>query len=86
MQKDEKIEEKARHIFEEIKKSGVSAFYSDSGSIGKRYAKADEIGIRYAITIDYDTVNSDGKVTVRDALNTKQERIKIEELLNTIKK
>ncbi|MGC8568058.1 MAG: glycine--tRNA ligase [Candidatus Micrarchaeia archaeon] len=86
LQKDEKIEEKARHIFEEIKKSGVSAFYSDSGSIGKRYAKADEIGIRYAITIDYDTVNSDGKVTVRDALNTKQERIKIEELLNTIKK
>ena len=60
-------------------------FYSESGSIGRRYAKADEIGVPYAITIDYDSMK-DGTVTIRYRNDGKQERIKIDELESTIRK
>jgi glycyl-tRNA synthetase len=48
-------------------------------SIGRRYARADEIGIKYGITIDFDSLN-DHAVTIRDRDNTKQERVKISQL------
>ncbi len=60
-------------------------FYYKSGSIGKRYAKADEIGIPYAITIDYQTLE-DNTVTIRYRNDGKQERIKIDEIKNKINK
>ena len=49
-------------------------FFMQSGSIGKRYAKADETGIRYAITVDYQTLE-DGTVTVRDSYDASQKRL-----------
>ncbi len=39
--------------------------YDETGSIGRRYARADEAGVQFGITIDYDTLN-DGTVTIRD--------------------
>ena len=39
--------------------------FDEAGSIGRRYARADEAGIQLGITIDYDTLN-DGTVTIRD--------------------
>lgn len=54
-------------------------FYDDTGSIGKRYARLDEIGAPYCITIDFDSlVNND--VTLRHRDSTKQERVNITEL------
>ncbi|MFH8080288.1 MAG: glycine--tRNA ligase [Candidatus Aenigmatarchaeota archaeon] len=81
------LPEKAREVYEMLKKD-FDVFFDESGSIGKRYARADEIGVPFCITIDYQTLK-DGTVTVRDRDTTKQIRIKIDELpefLNSIKK
>jgi len=53
--------------------------YDESGTIGKRYRRQDEIGTPYAITVDFDTLE-DKAVTVRERDTMKQERIKIDKL------
>lgn len=53
--------------------------YDSSGSIGRRYARADEIGIPFCITFDFDSLK-DNAVTVRDRNTTKQERVIISQL------
>ena len=53
--------------------------FDETGSIGKRYRREDEIGTPYCITVDFET-ETDGCVTVRDRDTMEQERIKIEEL------
>ena len=59
--------------------------YDESGSIGKRYRRQDEIGTPFCITYDFDSEN-DGCVTVRDRDTMEQERIKIEDLVSYIEK
>jgi len=81
MNKD-KLPEKAREVYEMLKKCW-DVFYDGSGSIGKRYARADEIGTPYCITIDHDTLK-DNSVTIRDRNTTKQIRVKIKDLTNII--
>lgn len=56
-----------------------SVEYDESGAIGKRYRRQDEIGTPYCITVDFDTL-SDKKVTLRDRDTTNQERVNIDEL------
>lgn len=53
--------------------------YDESGTIGKRYRRQDEIGTPYAITVDFDTLK-DKAVTVRERDTMKQERVKIDKL------
>ena len=53
--------------------------YDVSGTIGKRYARADEIGIPLAITVDFDSLE-DNKVTIRNRDSEAQERIAIDEI------
>jgi glycyl-tRNA synthetase len=55
--------------------------YDETGSIGKRYRRQDEIGTPYCLTVDFDSLE-DNSVTVRDRDTMAQERIKIEELGN----
>jgi glycyl-tRNA synthetase len=54
-------------------------FQDESGSIGRRYARADEVGVPYCVTIDYDSMK-DGSVTMRERDTRSQERVKIEAL------
>jgi len=70
---------KARGIFENLNQHYASA-WDDHGNIGKRYYRQDEIGTPWCITIDFDTLKDD-TVTVRDRDTTKQERIKINQLI-----
>ena len=67
--------QKARSIYEEIKPF-FSCFFDETGSIGRRYARADEIGVAYNITIDFESLE-DNAVTIRDRDTMKQERVKI---------
>ena len=53
--------------------------YDESGSIGKRYRRQDEIGTPYCVTIDFDTLEDD-TVTIRDRDTMEQVRMKINEL------
>lgn len=78
------IPEKAREVYNILKKE-FDVLYDDSGSIGRRYARADEIGTIFAITIDYDSLEND-TCTVRHRDTTKQIRVKIKDLVSTIKK
>lgn len=55
--------------------------YDEAGQIGKRYRRQDEIGTPFCITYDFDTLEKDGCVTVRDRDTMEQERIKIEDLV-----
>jgi glycyl-tRNA synthetase len=59
--------------------------YDEKGSVGKIYARADEIGIPYAITVDYTSLE-DNTVTIRDRDTVKQVRAKVEELPLIIRK
>ena len=53
--------------------------YDETGSIGKRYRRQDEIGTPYCVTVDFDSLE-DNKVTVRDRDTMEQERVAIEDL------
>lgn len=59
------------------------AGYDDSGTIGRRYRRNDEIGTPYSITIDYDTLE-DGTVTIRDMETMKQVRSPVKDIANII--
>jgi glycyl-tRNA synthetase len=77
-----KLDDKAREVFNLIKEEFPSMF-DRSGSVGRRYARADELGIPYCVTIDFQTLE-DGCVTIRDRDPTTQERVKIEDLHRSI--
>lgn len=72
------LDKKAQEIYKNLK-SDSDIFYDESGSIGRRYARADEIGIPFCITIDHQTLE-DGTVTIRERDTTKQERVNVEDL------
>ncbi len=72
------LNEKATEVFKLIQKE-FNCDFDESGSIGKRYRRHDEIGTPFCVTIDFDTLE-DNCVTVRDRDTMKQERIKIEDL------
>lgn len=69
---------KAKGVYEKLADS-FDIFYDQAGSIGKRYARLDEIGVPFCITIDFDTLNDD-TVTLRERDSQKQERVKVSEL------
>jgi glycyl-tRNA synthetase len=79
-----KLEKKSREVFD-LLKSNFNCIYDKSGSVGRRYARADEIGIPYCITIDFDSLEKDD-VTIRERDTTKQIRVKIADLSNTLSK
>ena len=71
--------EKAREVYASLKEKYGNVTWDDSGNIGKRYMKQDEIGTPKCVVVDFDTLE-DGSVTVRDRDTTEQTRVKIEEL------
>lgn len=73
------------HKIEEELREYWTTFYDESGAIGRRYRRQDEIGTPYGITVDYQT-KEDDTVTLRFRDSMKQERIKIDQLVNFIKK
>lgn len=75
----------AKKIYEDMKASGLYSIYDEVDSIGRRYARVDEIGVPYAMTVDFDTI-SDTTVTVRDRNTTNQVRITLKDLAETLKR
>tara|TARA_B100000315_G_C14431169_1_gene520192 strand:- start:158 stop:913 length:756 start_codon:yes stop_codon:yes gene_type:complete len=68
----------SRKLYKELQQK-FAVLYDQSGSVGRRYARADEQGVRYCITVDFDSLEDDA-VTIRDRETTKQERIQIFDL------
>ena len=73
-----KLSPAAEDIYNTLRKSFMADF-DDTGSIGKRYRRQDEIGTPYCITYDFDSEN-DGCVTIRDRDSMSQDRVAITEL------
>ena len=71
--------DKAHEVYEQLKSKYTFVTWDDSGNIGKRYRKQDEIGTPKCVVIDFDTLEDD-TVTVRDRDTTEQIRIKITDL------
>ena len=72
--------EKARMVYEALKKKHGNVMWDDNGNIGKRYRRQDEIGTPKCIVIDFDTLDDD-TVTVRDRDTTEQIRVAIADLV-----
>ncbi|HDY73570.1 MAG TPA: glycine--tRNA ligase [Euryarchaeota archaeon] len=79
------LDEKAVEVFEQLKEKGLLVLFDTSGTIGRRYARSDEIGVPKAITVDFRTLD-DSTVTIRDRDTMKQERVKIDELAQVLTK
>jgi glycyl-tRNA synthetase len=77
-----KLNAEASKVYDELR-SHFMADYEDSGSIGKRYRRQDEIGTPFCITYDFET-QTDGCVTVRDRDTMQQERVPVSSLVSFI--
>ena len=77
-----KLGDKAREIHKELSRHFMTD-YDETGSIGKRYRRADEAGTPYCVTVDFDTLEDD-TVTVRDRDSMAQDRIALSDLVHYI--
>jgi glycyl-tRNA synthetase len=83
LMKKEPLAEKARAVFDLLQKFWVSE-YDESGAIGKRYRRQDELGTPFCVTIDFDTIEKDDTVTLRERDSMQQTRIPIDKLVATL--
>jgi glycyl-tRNA synthetase len=75
--------DKAREVYQMLKKEIGAVMWDDNGNIGKRYRRQDEIGTPYCVTIDFDTLQ-DNTVTLRNRDTTEQQRLPINEITTII--
>ena len=79
------LDRKAIEVQRLLAKDGFMVEYDETGSIGRRYARADEAGVQLGVTIDYDTLK-DNTVTIRDRDSWQQIRITIRDLSDQLHK
>jgi glycyl-tRNA synthetase len=75
--------ERAREVEADLRSAGFAVAYDDSGNIGRRYRRQDEVGTPYCVTVDYESLEDD-TVTVRERDSTDQARVPIDELPSTL--
>jgi len=73
----------AHSIRDEFRNQGVIAEYDGSGTIGRRYARADEIGVPFAVTVDHETLENH-TVTIRNRDDLKQIRVPIKDIYSVL--
>ena len=79
------LDAKAHEIMKSAIDIGIDAYYDEAGSIGRRYARADEIGIFYSMTIDHQTLE-DGTITLRERDSKNQSRVSLDDALNQVRR
>jgi glycyl-tRNA synthetase len=77
------MDDRGREIAADLRSAGLEVSYDDSGNIGRRYRRQDEIGTPFCVTVDHRTAEDD-TVTVRDRDTTEQVRVPVEELVGTL--
>lgn len=73
--------EKAESIYKKLKKEFGRVIYDDNNNIGKRYRRQDEIGTPFCLVVDFDTIEKDDCVTIRDRDSMKQERVPVADVV-----
>jgi glycyl-tRNA synthetase len=76
---DENLIKTAKQIDKHLRENNIFTTYDDGGSIGRRYARMDEIGTPFCVTIDFESLN-DGQVTIRHRDTTEQIRVAIDDV------
>ena len=79
----EELIKPANEIVKMLRSRGILIAFDDSGTIGRRYRRNDEIGTPFSITVDYQTLE-DGTVTIRDRDTMKQVRAGISDIADNI--
>ncbi len=72
--KKEGMPDRARAIMDELLGEGINSFYDESGAIGRRYRRMDEVGTPWCVTVDTETLEQ-GTVTVRERDSMAQSRV-----------
>jgi glycyl-tRNA synthetase len=75
--------EKARQVYQTFMRRW-NVIYDQSGAIGRRYRRIDEAGVPFGLTVDFETIEGDGSVTLRNRDTTEQVRMSVEEAFSTI--
>lgn len=75
----------ARDLFEKLQKR-YNVMWDATGAIGRRYRRADEVGVPFCITVDFETIEDDAGVTIRDRDSTEQVRVPIDEVIPYLSK
>ena len=73
--------EKSRNLYSKLRRKW-NVIYDHGGAIGRRYRRIDEIGVPFGVTVDFESIEGDGTVTLRDRDSTKQERLSEQELVS----
>ncbi|MFX1523368.1 MAG: His/Gly/Thr/Pro-type tRNA ligase C-terminal domain-containing protein, partial [Promethearchaeota archaeon] len=79
----EEIKNLAQKVHRKLLENRIGSFFDAAGSIGKRYRRQDELGTKWCITVDYESLD-DHTVTIRERDSMEQIRVKISELPETI--
>lgn len=77
--------EKAKEIYKQLKSEFGAVMFDDNGNIGKRYRRQDEIGTPWCVTVDFETIEQNNGVTVRDRDTGEQKRMQVSELVEFVK-
>ncbi|MHA1338986.1 MAG: glycine--tRNA ligase [Promethearchaeota archaeon] len=75
----------AKQLYEHLIDNDIGVVYDDAGSIGKRYRRTEEVGIRYAFTIDHQTLE-DNTLTIRNIEDMSQKRIYLNDVIEICRK
>lgn len=78
--------ERAKKVYIDLKKEFGNIEFDDNGNIGKRYRRQDEIGTPLCVTVDFETLEKNSGVTLRDRDTGKQIRVLESELIDSVKK
>jgi glycyl-tRNA synthetase len=83
---DEALETTAREVLADLRAAGLTTTYDDSGNIGRRYRRQDEVGTPFCVTVDHEGLEGDGPdtVTVRERDSTDQVRVPVAELADLL--
>ncbi|MFW5963665.1 MAG: glycine--tRNA ligase [Natronomonas sp.] len=79
------LDDRAEELAHELRGSGFEVAYDDTGNIGRRYRRQDEVGTPYCVTVDYETLE-DETVTVRERDSTDQTRVAVEDLPDALRR
>ena len=77
------LDDRARSIADRLRTEGFEVSYDDTGNIGRRYRRQDEVGTPYCVTVDYETKDED-TVTIRERDSTEQTRVPAADLPEAI--
>jgi glycyl-tRNA synthetase len=82
----EELTDLAHDVVDDLRAAGLSVSYDESGNIGRRYRRQDEVGTPFCVTVDYEGIESDGPdtVTLRERDTTAQLRLPVDALVEEL--